>query len=124
LDKVVLNLKKSAGTNQWNVDTPVEKPSPTATTESRRSRKSSFAPKRKLPAANLDVPDSAVRASPETEEAVSAEEESEGEKRPARKSRKLSTDSEKSASSKCSSASRCHRYKPFFLRRRRRGKIS
>ena len=57
LDKVVLNLKKSAGTNQWNIDSSGDKTLPPAAaaaaamaaTEARRSRKSSSTPKRKLP---------------------------------------------------------------------------
>jgi hypothetical protein len=55
LDKVVLSLKKSAGSNQWNIDNAAPKSPaklPAASMELRRSRKSKSTPKRKIPPAS------------------------------------------------------------------------
>jgi len=59
LDKVVLNLKKTAG-NQWNVDSNGSAESPSrisggSSSDSRRGRKSNLVPKRKIQPSNEEI---------------------------------------------------------------------
>jgi hypothetical protein len=59
LDKVVLNLKKTAG-NQWNVDSNGSAVSPSrisggSSSDSRRGRKSNLVPKRKIQPSNEEI---------------------------------------------------------------------